>query len=227
MRRIVLAAPLLATAAALTACGSSPSQPSVDAWADKMCKVLAGPQYPQWVAAVSSLSTPQGNLSPAEARANISNALAVAASYDNAVADALKTSGTPNLANAADLVNQAAQNLRDAANALLAEKAKVDVLPTTNQAQFAQSLQDVAGDIGAVGTQNTAAFDSIATGTLGQALNKSEQCQQMAALPSASVAPASASPLFPVTTPPASTPPATGPAPTGTATPSASPSATS
>ncbi|WP_371480747.1 small secreted protein [Kitasatospora sp. NBC_00315] len=234
MNKRQLAVPALGALLALGAvgCGGDNSAQQ-NAWATGVCDAAKDP-IAQAQAALGDTGQVKAAEVPADLQKRLSADVARLAKTNQQIAEAIDKAGAPKVDNGAGLQKDAVDELNRAAQGYLDVQKKLDALPTTDQAKFADGLRSVGDQVQQLATLSTQAQNKLQTGELGAAMAKQPGCKPVpAGANAASGSPASGSPAAvdgTVTTPGATpgaagTPAADGASPSATATDAGAPAA--
>ncbi|OKI24490.1 hypothetical protein [Streptomyces sp. CB03911] len=239
MNKRLLAVPALGALLAFGAvgCGGDDSA-QLNAWATSVCDSAKEP-IAQAQAALADTGQVKEGEGPADLQKRLSDDVARLARTNQQIAEAIDKAGAPKVDKGGNLQKDAVDELNKAAQGYLEVQKKLDGLPNTDQAKFADALRSVGDQVQQLATLSTQAQSKLQSGDLGAAMAKQPGCKPGAPAAAPSGAPAGASTGASAAatpgaagSPAASGDPATSPsAPaadtTGSATPNASAAATS
>jgi hypothetical protein len=221
----LLAVPALGALLAFGAvgCGGDNSA-QLNAWATSVCAAAKDP-IAQAQAALADTGQVKEGETPVDLQQRLSADLAGLARTNQQIAEAIDKAGAPKVENGAGLQKDAADELNKAAQGYLDVQKKLDALPNTDQAKFADALRSVGDQIQQLSNLSTQAQNKLQSGDLGAAMAKQAGCKPGGAATAATDAPATDAPATDAPAPGAS---ATGtPAAGDSAAPAAPPAATS
>ena len=219
----LLAVPALGALLAFGAvgCGSDNSA-QLNAWATSVCASAKDP-IAQAQAALADTDRVKEGETPADLQKRLSVDIGGLARTNQQIAEAIDKAGAPKVENGAGLQKDAADELNKAAQSYLDVQKKLDALPNTDQAKFADGLRSVGDQLEQLANLSTQAQNKLQSGELGAAMAKQDGCKPGGA---AAGSPGAATGV-PATDTPATDTPAPGAPATDSPAPAAPPAATS
>ncbi|MGW2253543.1 small secreted protein [Kitasatospora sp. NPDC001660] len=238
MNKRLLTVPALGVLLAFGAvgCGDDNSK-QLESWASNVCGAAKDP-IAQAQAALADTGQVKTGEAPADLQKRLSADIGRLAKTNQDIAKAVDAAGAPKVDDGANLQKDTVAELNKAADGYLDVQKKLDALPNTDQAKFADGLRSVADQVQQLATLSTQAQAKLQRGELGAAMAKQEGCKPSATTaPSAGAttpapggsgtAPATAAPTDGASGTPSAAPGGTpAPSASGGASPAATPAAT-
>ncbi|MFB7666848.1 hypothetical protein ACFC1R_23345 [Kitasatospora sp. NPDC056138] len=156
-------------------CGGNDSA-ALDNWAKSVCDSAQSP-----IGKSSDALADTGRVKPGEApvdlQKRLSADLAVLATANQQLADAIDKAGAPKVSDGAKLQQGAVDELKQATQGYLDVQKKLNALPNDDQARFADGLRSVGDQVQRLAQQSTSALKNIQAGDLGAAISKQSGCK--------------------------------------------------
>ncbi|MET8541038.1 hypothetical protein ABZW03_10335 [Kitasatospora sp. NPDC004799] len=189
MNKRLLAVPALGVLLAFGAvgCGDDGKQTSkqLDAWASSVCGAAKDP-IAQAQTALADTGQVKTGEAPADLQKRLSTDIGRLAKTNQDIAAAIDSAGAPKVQDGATLQKDTVDELKKAADGYVEVQKKLDALPNTDQAKFADGLRSVADQVQQLASLSTQAQSKLQRGELGAAMAKQEGCK-----PSPTTAPTS------------------------------------
>ncbi|MFF3505298.1 small secreted protein [Streptomyces sp. NPDC003247] len=173
---------------ALSGCSSSDDDGNkeLDAWAKKVCDALPAQDAKVDAANEAIKQAATDNNAPANVQKTDSQAFQDMSDAYKALAQAVQKAGTPPGVEDGKKKQQAAVTALNDLSASYADlKTQVDALDTKDQAKFADGLQDIATDLGALSQSGNTALKNLEQGDVKTAMAQQASCKKVAASASA------------------------------------------
>ncbi|MEV7776878.1 small secreted protein [Kitasatospora sp. NPDC088351] len=205
MNKRLLAVPALGALLAFGAvgCGDDNSK-QLESWAANVCGAAKDP-IAQAQTALADTGQVKTGEAPGDLQKRLSTDIGRLAKTNQDIAAAINSAGAPKVDDGANLQKDTVAELNKAADGYLDVQKKVDALPNTDQAKFADGLRSVADQVQQLASLSTQAQAKLQRGELGAAMAKQEGCKPGAA----GAAPTTGASGTPATDAPASGAPAT------------------
>ncbi len=186
MNKRLLAVPALGALLAFGAvgCGGDDSAQQ-NTWATNVCDAAKDP-IAQAQAALGDTGQVKSGETPADLQKRLSADVARLAKTNQQIAEAIDKAGAPKIDNGAAVQKDAVDELNRAAQGYLDVQKKLDALPNTDQAKFADGLRSVGDQVQQLATLSTQAQNRLQTGPLGAAMAKQPGCKPGASAASGS-----------------------------------------
>ncbi|MEU1286451.1 hypothetical protein [Kitasatospora sp. NPDC005856] len=183
----LLAVPALGVLLAFGAvgCGGDDNSKQLDSWASNVCGAAKDP-ITQAQAALADTGQVKTGEAPADLQKRLSTDIGRLAKTNQDIAAAIDGAGAPKVQDGAALQKDTVDELKKAADGYVEVQKKLDALPNTDQAKFADGLRSVADQVQQLASLSTQAQSKLQRGELGAAMAKQEGCK-----PSPTTAPTS------------------------------------
>jgi len=165
------------------ACGGDNTE-QLNTWAKSVCEAAQDPITQSQAALADTGKVKQGE-SPADLQKRLSTDLGALARTNQQLADAIDKAGAPKVDNGAQVQQGAVDELKQTGQGYLDVQKKLNALPNTDQAKFADGLRSVGDQVQRLAQQSTEALNKIQSGDLGTAIAKQPGCKAGAAAPAA------------------------------------------
>ncbi|MBV6696981.1 small secreted protein [Kitasatospora aureofaciens] len=184
MNKRLLAVPALGVLLAFGAvgCGDDNSK-QLESWASNVCGSAKDP-IAQAQTALADTGQVKTGEAPADLQKRLSTDIGRLAKTNQDIAQAIDAAGAPKVTDGANLQKDTVAELNKAADGYLDVQKKLDALPNTDQAKFADGLRSVADQVQQLASLSTQAQAKLQRGELGAAMAKQDGCK-----PGASTAP--------------------------------------
>ncbi|MET8689551.1 small secreted protein [Streptomyces sp. NPDC004732] len=169
---------------ALSGC-SDDGNKKLDDWAKKVCDSVQ-PQSKKIADANTAIQKETSdNSAPADVQKTDSKAFQDMSDAYKSMGDAVKNAGAPPVDDGKKKTDDAVKELNAISKSYGDLKKQVDGLDTKNQADFADGLKDVAGDLDKLSKSGSEALEKLQEGEVGKAMRKQDSCKSASATPSA------------------------------------------
>ncbi|MEU6822772.1 small secreted protein [Streptomyces atriruber] len=169
---------------ALSGC-SDDGDKKLDDWAKKVCDSVQ-PQSKKIADANTAIQKETSdNSAPADVQKTDSKAFQDMSDAYKSMGDAVKSAGAPPVDDGKKKTDDAVKELNAISKSYGDLKKQVDGLDTKNQADFADGLKDVAGDLDKLSKSGSEALEKLQEGEVGKAMRKQDSCKSASATPSA------------------------------------------
>jgi len=175
----------------------------LNGWAKGVCDAAQDPVAKSRTALADTGNVKDGE-APADLQKRLSADLAVLATTNQQLADAVDKAGAPKVDDGGKLQQDAVGELRKAAQGYVDAQKKLEGLPSADQAKFADGLRSVGDQVQQLAQLSTQALNRLQSGELGEAIKKQPGCKAGTAPAAATGSGASAAPGSPVPAPSAS-----------------------
>ncbi|MEU1014659.1 small secreted protein [Streptomyces sp. NPDC005900] len=171
---------------AISGCSSSDDgNEELDGWAKKVCDGVQ-PQSKKIAAANAAIQKETSdNSSPSAVQKTDSKAFQDMSDAYKAMGDSVKGAGAPPVDDGKKKTDDAVKELNAISKSYDGLKKQVDGLDTKNQADFADGLKDVAGELDKLSKSGNEALEKLQEGEVGEAMGKQDSCKSASATPSA------------------------------------------
>ncbi|GAA2232492.1 MULTISPECIES: hypothetical protein [Kitasatospora] len=157
-------------------CGGDDNSASLNNWAKNVCDGAQGPIGKSSDALADTGRVKQGE-APVDLQKRLSTDLAVLATANQQLADAINKAGAPKVSDGAKLQQGAVDELKQATQGYLDVQKKLNVLDNADQARFADGLRSIGDQIQRLAQQSTSALKNVQSGDLGVAISKQPGCK--------------------------------------------------
>ncbi|MGW6021012.1 small secreted protein [Streptomyces sp. NPDC055099] len=169
---------------ALSGCSDDGNE-KLDSWAKDVCDSVQ-PQSKKIAAANAAIQKETSdNSSPEDVQKTDSKAFQDMSDAYKAMGAAVKDAGAPPVDGGQKKTDDAVKELNAISKSYGDLKKKVDGLDTKNQADFADGLKSVAGELDKLSKSGNEALEKLQEGEVGKAMSKQESCKSASATPSA------------------------------------------
>ncbi|MFK4065096.1 small secreted protein [Streptomyces sp. NPDC029674] len=169
---------------ALSGCSSDDGNKELDDWAKKVCDSVQ-PESKKIAAANAAIQKETSdNSSPADVQKTDSKAFKDMSDAYKSMGDAVKKAGAPPVDDGKKKTDDAVKELNAISKSYGDLKKQVDGLDTKNQADFADGLKDVAGELDKLSKSGNEALEKLQEGDVGKAMGKQDSCKSASATPS-------------------------------------------
>ncbi|MFI1681951.1 MULTISPECIES: small secreted protein [unclassified Streptomyces] len=169
---------------ALSGC-SDDGNKKLDDWAKKVCDSVQ-PQSKKIAGANAAIQKETSdNSSPGDVQKTDSKAFKDMSDAYKSMGDAVKNAGAPPVDDGKKKTDDAVKELNAISKSYGDLKKQVDGLDTKNQADFADGLKDVAGELDKLSKSGNEALEKLQEGEVGKAMGKQDSCKSASATPSA------------------------------------------
>ncbi|MFD6431559.1 small secreted protein [Streptomyces venezuelae] len=169
---------------ALSGC-SDDGNKKLDDWAKKVCDSVQ-PQSKKIADANAAIQKETSdNSSPGDVQKTDSKAFKDMSDAYKSMGDAVKNAGAPPVDDGKKKTDDAVKELNAISKSYGDLKKQVDGLDTKNQADFADGLKDVAGELDKLSKSGNEALEKLQEGEVGKAMGKQDSCKSASATPSA------------------------------------------
>ncbi|QES42965.1 MULTISPECIES: small secreted protein [Streptomyces] len=169
---------------ALSGC-SDDGNKKLDDWAKKVCDSVQ-PQSKKIAAANAAIQKETSdNSSPGDVQKTDSKAFKDMSDAYKSMGDAVKNAGAPPVDDGKKKTDDAVKELNGISKSYGDLQKQVDGLDTKNQADFADGLKDVAGELDKLSKSGNEALEKLQEGDVGKAMRKQDSCKSASATPSA------------------------------------------
>ncbi|MER8186989.1 small secreted protein [Kitasatospora sp. NPDC094015] len=148
-------------------------------WAKGVCDAAQSP-IAQSRTALADTAKVAPEEAPADLQKRLSADLAALGKTNQDLADAIDKVGAPKVDDGATVQKDAVGELKQAAQGYQDAQKKLDGLPTTDQAKFADGLRSVGDQVQRLSQLSTQALGRLQSGTLGDAMKKQPGCKAAA-----------------------------------------------
>ncbi|MFD4633290.1 small secreted protein [Streptomyces sp. NPDC058284] len=171
---------------ALSGCSSDDDgNKELDDWAKKVCDSVQ-PQSKKIADANAAIQKETSdNSSPSDVQKTDSKAFQDMSDAYKSMGDAVKKAGAPPADDGKKKADDAVKELNSISKSYGDLKKQVDGLDTKNQADFADGLKDVAGELDKLSKSGNEALEKLQEGEVGKAMGKQDSCKSASATPSA------------------------------------------
>ncbi|MEU8958546.1 small secreted protein [Streptomyces sp. NPDC048518] len=170
---------------ALSGCSSDDGNEKLDNWAKKVCDSVQ-PQSKKIADANAAIQKETSdNSSPADVQKTDSKAFQDMSDAYKSMGNAVKSAGAPPVDDGKKKTDDAVKELNGISKSYGDLKKQVDGLDTKNQADFADGLKDVAGELDKLSKSGNEALEKLQEGEVGKAMGKQDSCKSASATPSA------------------------------------------
>ncbi|WP_209446286.1 small secreted protein [Streptomyces sp. MZ04] len=170
---------------ALSGCSDDGNE-QLDAWAKDVCDSVQ-PQSKKIADANAAIQKETSdNSSPEDVQKTDSKAFQDMSDAYKAMGTAVKDAGAPPVDGGQKKTDDAVKELNAISKSYGDLKKKVDELDTKNQADFADGLKSVAGELDKLSKSGNEALEKLQEGEVGKAMSKQESCKSASASPAAS-----------------------------------------
>ncbi|MEU5687771.1 small secreted protein [Streptomyces venezuelae] len=168
---------------ALSGC-SDDGNKKLDDWAKKVCDSVQ-PQSKKIADANAAIQKETSdNSSPGDVQKTDSKAFKDMSDAYKSMGDAVKKAGAPPVDDGKKKTDDAVKELNAISKSYGDLKKQVDGLDTKNQADFADGLKDVAGELDKLSKSGNEALEKLQEGEVGKAMGKQDSCKSASATPS-------------------------------------------
>ncbi|MEW2388914.1 small secreted protein [Streptomyces venezuelae] len=168
---------------ALSGC-SDDGNKKLDDWAKKVCDSVQ-PQSKKIADANAAIQKETSdNSSPGDVQKTDSKAFKDMSDAYKSMGDAVKNAGAPPVDDGKKKTDDAVKELNAISKSYGDLKKQVDGLDTKNQADFADGLKDVAGELDKLSKSGNEALEKLQEGEVGKAMGKQDSCKSASATPS-------------------------------------------
>ncbi|MEV0121268.1 small secreted protein [Streptomyces sp. NPDC050703] len=169
---------------ALSGCSSDDGNKELDDWAKKVCDSVQ-PQSKKIADANAAIQQETSdNSSPADVQKTDSKAFQDMSDAYKAMGDSVKKAGAPPVDDGKKKTDDAVKELNAISTSYGDLKKQVDGLDTKNQADFADGLKDVAGELDKLSKSGNRALEKLQEGEVGKAMGRQDSCKSASATPS-------------------------------------------
>ncbi|AZM54614.1 small secreted protein [Streptomyces sp. WAC 01529] len=169
----------------LSGCSSDDGNKELDDWAKKVCDSVQ-PQSKKIADANAAIQKETSdNSSPADVQKTDSKAFQDMSDAYKAMGASVKDAGAPPVDDGQKKTDDAVKELNGISKSYEDLKKQVDGLDTKNQADFADGLKDVAGELDKLSKSGNEALEKLQEGEVGKAMGKQDSCKSASATPSA------------------------------------------
>ncbi|QEV19371.1 hypothetical protein [Streptomyces alboniger] len=169
----------------LSGCSSDDGNKELDDWAKKVCDSVQ-PQSKKIADANAAIQKETSdNSSPADVQKTDSKAFQDMSDAYKAMGSSVKGAGAPPVDDGQKKTDDAVKELNAISKSYEDLKKQVDGLNTKNQADFADGLKDVAGELDKLSKSGNEALEKLQEGEVGKAMGKQDSCKSASATPSA------------------------------------------
>ncbi|MEU6125937.1 small secreted protein [Streptomyces sp. NPDC047123] len=170
---------------ALSGCSDDGDNKKLDDWAKKVCDSVQ-PQSKKIADANAAIQKQTSdNSSPSDVQKTDSKAFQDMSDAYKSMGSAVKSAGAPPVDDGQKKTDDAVKELNAISSSYEKLKKQVDGLDTKNQADFADGLKDVAGDLDKLSKSGNEALEKLQEGEVGKAMGKQDSCKSASATPSA------------------------------------------
>ncbi|MFG2651603.1 small secreted protein [Streptomyces sp. NPDC048436] len=169
---------------ALSGCSDDGNE-KLDSWAKDVCDSVQ-PQSKKIADANAAIQKETSdNSSPEDVQKTDSKAFQDMSDAYKAMGAAVKKAGAPPVDGGQKKTDDAVKELNAISKSYGDLKKKVDGLDTKNQADFADGLKSVAGELDKLSKSGNKALEKLQEGEVGKAMGKQDSCKSASATPSA------------------------------------------
>ncbi|AYA17543.1 small secreted protein [Streptomyces alfalfae] len=169
---------------ALSGCSSDDGDKELDDWAKKVCDSVQ-PQSKKIADANAAIQQETSdNSSPTDVQKTDSKAFQDMSDAYKAMGDSVKKAGAPPVDDGKKKTDDAVKELNAISKSYGDLKKQVDGLDTKNQADFADGLKDVAGELDKLSKSGNRALEKLQEGEVGKAMGRQDSCKSASATPS-------------------------------------------
>ncbi|MCF3125529.1 MULTISPECIES: hypothetical protein [Streptomyces] len=169
---------------ALSGC-SDDGNKKLDDWAKKVCDSVQ-PQSKKIADANAAIQKETSdNSSPADVQKTDSKAFQDMSDAYKAMGASVKSAGAPPADDGKKKADDAVKELNAISKSYEDLKKQVDGLDTKNQADFADGLKDIAGELDKLSKSGNEALEKLQEGEVGKAMSKQDSCKSASASPGA------------------------------------------
>ncbi|MGW6056858.1 small secreted protein [Streptomyces sp. NPDC055189] len=169
---------------ALSGCSDDGNE-KLDSWAKDVCDSVQ-PQSKKIADANAAIQKETSdNSSPQDVQKTDSKAFQDMSDAYKAMGAAVKKAGAPPVDGGQKKTDDAVKELNAISKSYGDLKKKVDGLDTKNQADFADGLKSVAGELDKLSKSGNEALEKLQEGEVGKAMSKQDSCKSASATPSA------------------------------------------
>lgn len=169
---------------ALSGCSDDGNE-KLDSWAKDVCDSVQ-PQSKKIAAANAAIQKETSdNSSPEDVQKTDSKAFQDMSDAYKAMGAAVKKAGAPPVDGGQKKTDDAVKELNAISKSYGDLKKKVDGLDTKNQADFADGLKSVAGELDKLSKSGNEALEKLQEGEVGKAMGKQDSCKSASDTPSA------------------------------------------
>ncbi|MEU5898943.1 MULTISPECIES: small secreted protein [Streptomyces] len=169
---------------ALSGCSSDDGNKKLDDWAKKVCDSVQ-PQSKKIADANAAIQKETSdNSSPGDVQKTDSKAFKDMSDAYKSMGDSVKNAGAPPVDDGKKKTDDAVKELNAISKSYGDLKKQVDGLDTKNQADFADGLKDVAGELDKLSKSGNEALEKLQEGEVGKAMGKQDSCKSASATPS-------------------------------------------
>ncbi|MFI7318234.1 small secreted protein [Streptomyces venezuelae] len=169
---------------ALSGCSGDDGNKKLDDWAKKVCDSVQ-PQSKKIADANAAIQKETSdNSSPGDVQKTDSKAFKDMSDAYKSMGDAVKNAGAPPVDDGKKKTDDAVKELNAISKSYGDLKKQVDGLDTKNQADFADGLKDVAGELDKLSKSGNEALEKLQEGEVGKAMGKQDSCKSASATPS-------------------------------------------
>ncbi|MGW0534252.1 small secreted protein [Streptomyces sp. NPDC003032] len=170
---------------AMTGCSSDDGNKELDDWAKKVCDSVQ-PQSKKIADANAAIQKETSdNSSPSDVQKTDSKAFQDMSDAYKAMGSSVKSAGAPPVDDGKKKTDDAVKELNAISKSYEGLKKQVDDLDTKNQADFADGLKNVAGELDKLSKSGNEALDKLQEGEVGKAMGKQDSCKSASTTPSA------------------------------------------
>ncbi|MEV5980755.1 small secreted protein [Streptomyces sp. NPDC052114] len=167
---------------ALSGC-SDDGNKKLDDWAKKVCDSVQ-PQSKKIADANAAIQKETSdNSSPADVQKTDSKAFQDMSDAYKAMGASVKSAGAPPADDGKKKADDAVKELNAISKSYEDLKKQVDGLDTKNQADFADGLKDIAGELDKLSKSGNEALEKLQEGEVGKAMSKQDSCKSASASP--------------------------------------------
>ncbi|MEU9127843.1 small secreted protein [Kitasatospora sp. NPDC048540] len=178
MNKRLLAVTTLGAVLALgtAACSDDDNSAQLGTWAKGVCDAAQAP-IAQSRTALADTAKVQPAEPPADLQKRLAVDLAALGKTNQELADAIDKAGAPKVTDGAAMQKDAVGELKQAAQGYQDAQKKLEGLPTTDQAKFADGLRSVGDQVQRLSQLSTQALARLQSGELGDAMKKQPGCK--------------------------------------------------
>ncbi|MFD5432546.1 MULTISPECIES: hypothetical protein [unclassified Kitasatospora] len=156
--------------------GDDNNSKQLESWASTVCGAAKDP-ISQAQAALADTGQVKTGEVPADLQKRLSTDIGRLAKTNQDIAAAIDGAGAPKVQDGATLQKDTVDELKKAADGYVEVQKKLDALPNTDQAKFADGLRSVADQVQQLASLSTQAQSKLQRGDLGAAMAKQEGCK--------------------------------------------------
>lgn len=161
----------------LSACGGDDNDEETEAWARSVCNQIR-PQVEQIQSATTAITeASEGDRDPEEVQETDSTAFQDISEAYRSIAQAVDDAGDPPVDDGEQLRREAVRELGGISDSYNELKETIDGLDTSDQAEFADGLTQIADQLAELGESGDDALNELQEGELGEAMARQRGCQ--------------------------------------------------